>query len=70
MNDNKIAMFLDKYGGLIIGILIGLVILSFSFLYEFFRFILVVGICGWIGNYFHKNKDKVKEFLKNLIDRM
>lgn len=70
MNDNKIAMFLDKYSGLIIGILIGLVILNFSFLYEFFKFILVIGICGWLGNYVHKNKANVKEFLKGLIDKM
>lgn len=70
MNDNKIPNFIENFGGLIIGALIGLVILNFSILYEFFKFILVVSICAWAGNYFQKNKIKVKEFLKKLVDRM
>ena len=70
MNDNKIANFIGKYGGMIIGILIGLVVLNFSFLYEFFKFILVIGVCAWLGNYFQKNKEKVKNTLRNLIDKM
>ena len=70
MNDNKIAYFIERFGGLIIGILVGLVILNFSFLYELFKFILVVGVCAWTGNYFQKNKTKVKEFLKDLVDKM
>lgn len=70
MNDNKLAMFIEKFGGTIIGILIGIIILSFGALYEIFKFILVVGICGWFGNYIHKNKTRVKEYLKNLIDKM
>lgn len=70
MNDNKIAMFLDKYSGVIIGVLIGIIIFSFNALYELFKFILVIGSCGWLGNYIHKNKTKVKDYLKNLIDKM
>ena len=70
MNDNKIAIFVEKYGGMVIGILIGLIILNFSFLYEFFRFILVLGVCAWCGNYFQKNKEKIKAFLKKTIDKM
>ncbi len=70
MNDNKVASFIERFGGMIIGILIGLIIFNFSFLYDFFKFILVVGVCGWIGNYVHKNKAKVKETLKSLIDKM
>lgn len=70
MNDNKIAKFIEKYAGTIIGILIGLIILNFDALLEVFTFIIIVGICGWIGNYVHKNKAKVKECLKRLIDKM
>ena len=70
MNDNKIAAFLDKYSGVIIGVLIGIIILMFNTLYELFKFIFVVGICGYLGNYVHKNKAKVKMALKNLIDKM
>ena len=70
MNDNKIAAFLDKYSGVIIGVLIGIIILMFNTLYELFKFIFVVGFCGYLGNYVHKNKAKVKMALKNLIDKM
>ena len=70
MNDNKVAYFFEKYGGLIIGLIIGLVIFSFSFLFELFKFILVVGVCAWIGNYIQRNKEKVKTVLKDLIDKM
>ena len=70
MNDNKIANFIERFGGMIIGILIGLIIFNFTILYDFFKFILVIGVCGWLGNYIQKNKANVKEFLKNLIDRM
>lgn len=70
MNDNKVAYFFERYGGLIIGILIGLVIFNFSFLFELFKFILVVGVCAWAGNYIQKNKEKVKTSLKGFIDKM
>ena len=49
MNDNKIAAFLDKYSGVIIGVLIGIIILMFNTLYELFKFIFVVGFCGCFG---------------------
>ena len=70
MSDNKIVIFLNKYLGAIIGIIIGIVILSFNALYEVFKFILVISVCAWLGNYFQKHKEKVKEKLKNLIDKM
>ena len=70
MNDNKIAAFLDKYSGVIIGVLIGIIILMFNTLYELFKFIFVFGFCGYLGNYVHQNKAKVKMALKNLIDKM
>ena len=70
MTDNKIALFIERFGGIIIGILVGLIILNFSFLYDLFKFILVVGICAWVGNYFQKNKEKIKVFLKGIIDKM
>lgn len=70
MNDNKIVAFLDKYSGVIIGVLIGIIILMFNTLYELFKFIFVIAFCGYLGNYVHKNKAKVKMILKNLIDKM
>ena len=70
MNDNKIAAFFDKYWGVIIGIIVGILIISFDFLTELFRFVLIIGVCGWAGNYFHKHKDNVKNYLKQMIDKM
>lgn len=70
MNDNRISLFFKKYGGLVIGIIIGLIILNFQVLYDLFKFILVIGVCAWIGNYIHTNRLKVKEFLKKLVDRI
>ncbi len=70
MNDNKFVLFFSNHLGAIIGIIIGIVIVSFTSLYEVFRVILVVGVCGWLGSYFQKNKENVKDSLKRLIDKM
>lgn len=70
MNDNKIALFFDKYAGIVIGTLIGLIILNFESLFDLFKFVVVVGSCAWLGNYIHKNKANVKEFLRGLIDKL
>ncbi len=70
MNDNKIVIFLNKYIGAIIGIIIGILILSFNALYEVFKCLLVIGVCGWVGHYFVKHKEKVKDTLKRMIDKL
>lgn len=70
MSDNKIVAFFDKYSGIIIGVLAGIIILMFNTLYELFKFIFVISFCGYLGNYVHKDKAKVKMMLKNLIDKM
>ena len=70
MNDNKFVLFFSKYLGAIIGIIIGIIILSYTSLYEVFKAVLVIGVCGWFGSYFQRNKEKVKDSLKKLIDKM
>ncbi len=70
MNDNKLVAFFEKFLGVIIGVIIGILVLAFSVLRQLFDFILVIGICGWVGNYIHKNKEKVKTNLKKWIDKM
>ncbi len=61
--------FFEKYGGAIIGGIIALVLACTS-LYRVVIGIVLVVIGMWAGNYFQKNKEAVKEKLKNLIDKM
>lgn len=70
MKENKFLSFVDNNLGTIIGVLIGIIIYFCDFLHKFFMLVLFVLVSGMIGNYVHRNKSKVKEFLKNLIDKM
>lgn len=70
MEENKFNNFFKKFGGMIIGILVGVVVLSFSVLKEFFNFVIIIVACGWFGNFVQKNRMKVKEYLQKLVDKM
>ncbi len=61
--------FFHKYGGMIIGGIIAL-ILACTSLYRFIIAIIIIVLGAWSGNYIQKNKETVKEKLKNLIDKM
>lgn len=58
----------EKYKGAIIGGLIAIFILA-SDLAETVFYVLVVGGAIILGNYVHKNKEEVKEKLKDYIDK-
>lgn len=60
--------FVDKYLGMIIGILIAIVAIAFGFVYVV-ECIAVIVFAGWLGKYIQENKESVKEKLKNLIDK-
>lgn len=61
--------FFQKFGGAIIGGIIALVLACTSFYRAIIAIIFVIlGI--WAGNYIQKNKEVVKEKLKNIIDKM
>lgn len=63
----------NKYGGAIIGFLVGLalaIILFCTDLYKIITGILLVIACVYFGNYIQKNKDHVKESTKNFIDKL
>ena len=66
--NNGLSYFFNNYGGAIIGGLIALV-LCFTELYKILVCIVIVLAGVIIGNYVQKNKSKVKEKLKQLIDR-
>lgn len=61
--------FFQKYGGAIIGGIIALV-LAFTSFYKYILAIIFVILGIWAGNYIQKNKEIVKEKLKNFIDKL
>lgn len=66
-------MFCDKYGGSIIGGLIGVALAILLFctnLYKILLTIAVIILCVWAGNYYQRNKENVKENVKNFIDKL
>ena len=66
---NELVGFIAKYKGDIIGVIIAILLLVF----ELDRIIIgtvIILIGMFTGNYVQRNKESVKEKLKNLIDRM
>lgn len=61
--------FWSKNKGIILGVAIAVILLVTGFKDLIIGLILIFA-CGFIGNYVYKNKDDVKEKLKNLIDRL
>lgn len=61
--------FFSKYGGAIIGGIVGILILLTK-LYDLIIAIVVIVLGMIIGNYIQRNKFDVKEKLKNFIDRL
>lgn len=64
----KIGKFFSNYGGFIIGVLIGIIVVAFGIIDVIVGIAIVVGF-GLLGSYIQKNKSKVKEKLKNLIEK-
>ena len=64
----KIEAFIKDFGGFIIGSLIGLIVITCGIL-DLILSILVVLLFGYLGAYIQRNKTKVKEVLKNLIEK-
>lgn len=67
-SNNKFKDFWDNFGGAVIGALVAIVLLSTS-LYKLCVGLLVIGAGIYLGNYIQKNKEHVKEVLKNLVDK-
>ncbi len=61
--------FFANYGGIVIGIIVA-ILLMLTRLYIIIIGIIVIVACAYAGNYIQKNKDEVKEKLKNFIDKM
>lgn len=61
--------FFAKYGGAIIGIIVA-VLLICTRLYELMIGIILICVGAFLGNYIQKNKNEVKDRLKNFIDKI
>lgn len=61
--------FMSQYGGMIIGIIVAIVLLCTN-LYKLIIGIILIFVCGYVGNYVQHNKFEVKEKLKNFIDKL
>ena len=57
-----------NYGGFIIGIIVGIIVVAFGIIDAILTIAVIVGF-GLLGAYIQKNKNKVKEVLKNLIEK-
>ncbi len=65
---DKFRDFLIEYRGAIIGGIIAIIALLFQ-IYKFVIGCLIIIAGVVIGNYVQRNKENVKEKLRNLIDR-
>ncbi len=64
----KIESFFKEFGGFIVGSVFGIILILLKVI-DFIVAVLVVLIFGFLGAYIQKNKAKVKEVLKNLIEK-
>lgn len=70
---DNFKLFCDKYGGAIIGFLVGLalaVLLLCTNLYKLIIGIALIIACVYFGNYIQRNKENVKEKTKKFIDKL
>lgn len=70
---DSFKIFCEKYGGCILGGLIGIVLAIILFctnLYKVLLTIAVVIVCIWAGNYIQNNKESVKDKTKKFIDKL
>ena len=66
---NLLHRVLKEYGGAIIGGIIAL-LLCFTEIYKLLLYVVIVLAGIVVGNYVQKNKPKVKEKLKEFIDKV
>lgn len=65
---NKLGNFIQEFGGFIIGALIGTLLVLCKAVDIIITILIIIGF-GFVGTYVQRNKNKVKEVLKNLIEK-
>ena len=66
---DNIKEFISRYFGAIICVIVAIILLC-THLYKVIIGIILIFVCGYVGNYVQMNKEDVKEKLKNIIDRL
>ena len=66
---NNFVEFLKRNIGAIIGVLIGIIFVICGLSYFILNLAIMIGF-GFFGKYFQKNKETIKEKLKNWIDKI
>lgn len=61
--------FVMKYMGAFIGVAVAILILA-TRMYVLIIWLLVILAGAFVGNYIQKNREEVKDKLRNLIDKM
>lgn len=67
------TMFWKKYGGAVIGFIVGVVLAALIVFTNFYKVILGIALiimCIYFGGYIQRNKEAVKEKTKNFIDKL
>ena len=64
----EIKEFFSKYGGFILGIIIGAIVVALGIVDFIVAVAVIVGF-GYLGMYVQRNKSKIKVTLKNLIEK-
>ena len=59
--------FWNKYGGAIVGLVVGIILAILIVFTNFYKVILAIAL---IGGYVQQNKEAVKEKAKNFIDKL
>ena len=70
---DNFKLFCDKYGGAVLGFIVGLVLailLLCTNLYKLIIGIALIVFCIYLGNYIQRNKESVKEKTKKFIDKL
>lgn len=70
---DSFKLFCEKYGGCILGGLIGIVLGIIIFCTNLYKVLLIIALvitCILVGNYVQRNKENVKEKTKNFIDKL
>lgn len=67
-NSNNLKEFWNKYKGAIIGAIIAIIFVCTG-LYKLCIVVIAIIAGIYLGNYIQKNKESVKENIKNFIDK-
>lgn len=67
--ENRFVKLFNQYGGAIIGGVVAL-ILCCTRIYMFLVYVLIIAAGVFAGDYIQKNKEKVKDKIKSIIDKV